>query len=124
MGDKVNLELTEQESTGVVVFKTNSLSNLDEIKSIADKVYDFVTGNKLKKVIIDFSEVQFFSSQVLGMLLNVRTKLQPFKGEVIISAINPRLYRVFRITNLDKIFRFFPDRQAALDAVSSCNQKK
>lgn len=124
MSNKVSLELIGQESTGVVVFKTNSLSNLDEIKSIADQVYDFVSGNKLTKVIIDFSEVQFFSSQVLGMLLNVRTKLQPLKGEVIISSINPRLYRVFRITNLDKIFRFFPDRQAALEAVNACNQKK
>ena len=119
MSEKINLELAGQGCAGVVVFKTDSLSNIDEIKAIADEVYDFVADNKLSTVIIDFSEVRFFSSQVLGMLLNIRTKLQPCKGEVIISAINPRLYRVFRITNLDKIFRFFPDKQAALEAINS-----
>ena len=48
------------------------------------------------------------------MLLNMRTKLTEFNGEVIIIGINPQLHRVFKITNLDKIFRFFPDVESAI----------
>jgi len=69
-------------------------------------VYDFVYDNKLTKVIIDFSEVRFFSSQGSRDAAEYPHETSALKGEVIISAINPRLYRVFRITNLDKIFRF------------------
>jgi anti-sigma B factor antagonist len=70
------------------------------------------------KVIFDFAGVKFFSSQVLGLLLEIRAKLQASNSEVVISAINPQLHRVFKITNLDKIFRFFPDRESAVKVVS------
>jgi len=46
--------------------------------------------------------------------LDIRAKLETYNGEVVVSAINPRLHRVFKITNLDKIFRFFPDKESAI----------
>ena len=41
------------------------------------------------------------------------------EGQVVISAIEPQLHRVFRITNLDKVFRFFPDKESAVQALTS-----
>ena len=35
-------------------------------------------------------------------------------GQVIVASLNAQLERVFKITNLDRIFTFFPDRDAAL----------
>jgi len=66
--------------------------------------------------------VKFFSSQILGMLLDMRSKLSVNNGEVLISAINPQLHRVFRITNLDKIFRFFPDVESAVNTTNTTNK--
>jgi anti-anti-sigma factor len=63
--------------------------------------------------------VKFFSSQVLGLLLAMRTRLSSYGGQVIISAINPQLHRVFKITNLDQVFRFFPDAESAIDSLKS-----
>jgi anti-anti-sigma regulatory factor len=56
---------------------------------------------------------------VLGLLLDMRAKLKMHDGEVVVSAINPELYRVFKITNLDKVFRFFPDKKSAVEAMST-----
>jgi anti-anti-sigma factor len=56
---------------------------------------------------------------VLGLLLDIRAKLQSHNGKVVISAINPQLHRVFKITNLDKIFAFFPNRESAVKAISA-----
>jgi len=50
------------------------------------------------------------------MLLNIRTKLKELEGEVVISGIEPQLYRIFKITNLDKIFKFFSDKESAISA--------
>jgi len=60
--------------------------------------------------------VKFFTSQVLGVLLDVRGKVGGYGGEVKVSGINPQLYRVFRITNLNALFEFYPDVEAALEA--------
>jgi len=118
MDEKVSVEITNEANTAVVVFKSASISNTEEIAAVSKQIREFVDSNNPKKVIFDFSEVRFFSSLVLGLLLEIRAKLQPLNGEVAISKINPQLHRVFKITNLDKIFRFFPDRQNAIKAMS------
>ena len=73
-----------------------------------------IKNQKPKNLLIDFTGVKFFSSQALGILLDAKKKLSALKGNVIISGINPQLYRVFKITNLDKIFKFYPDAKAAI----------
>jgi hypothetical protein len=45
---------------------------------------------------------------VLGLLLDIRAKLKTYDAEVVVSSINPQLYRVFKITHLDRIFTIAP----------------
>lgn len=119
MDEKKGVEITTRAGVGVVSFQAASISDVEEINSISDKITDFIEKNRPDRLIFDFRKVKFFSSQVLGMLLNMRARLLANKGEVIISAINPQLHRVFRITNLDKIFRFFPDVESAVNTNST-----
>jgi anti-sigma B factor antagonist len=65
-------------------------------------------------MVVDFSGVKFFSSQTLGVLIDARKKMAAIKANIVISGINPQLYRVFKITNLDKLFSFYPDAQTAI----------
>ena len=118
MDEQVNVEITSGESA-VVAFKSASLSEPEAIAAASKQINEFVRENRPNWVIFDFGAVKFFSSQVLGLLLDVRAKLKESEGEVLISGINPQLYRVFKITNLDKLFRFFPDKEAAVRALGS-----
>ena len=115
MDEKKGIEITTQSQASIISFLSASISDAEEIISISQKISDFIEKNKPSKLIFDFNKVKFFSSQVLGMLLNMRTKLSLYNGEIIIIAINPQLHRVFKITNLDKIFRFFPDVKSAIE---------
>ena len=119
MDEKAGVEITTQGNAGIVVFNSASISDADGIASIAKQITDYIEQNHPNTLIFDFERVKFFSSQVLGMLLDFRAKLNVYHGEVLISAINPQLHRVFRITNLDKIFRFFQDRESAIQTISS-----
>jgi anti-sigma B factor antagonist len=65
-------------------------------------------------MVFDFGNVKFFSSQVLGMLLDIRSKLEEYDGNIVISSIDPQLHRVFKITNLDSVFSFYPDKESAV----------
>ena len=119
MDEKLGVEVTNESGTAVVVFKSASISEVDMITTATNQIKEFIDENKPDKMIFDFESVKFFSSQVLGLLLDIRAKLKPNNGEVVISAINPQLHRVFKITNLDKVFRFFPDKQSAIQAIST-----
>jgi anti-sigma B factor antagonist len=116
MSESVNLEIKNQGDVAVVVFNATSISEVAGIERISQQIRQFITDNRPKKMVIDFVQVKFFTSQVLGLLLDTWRKLQADGGEVVISGINPQLHRVFKITNLDKIFRFFPDSQSAITA--------
>ncbi|MDD5326528.1 MAG: STAS domain-containing protein [Phycisphaerae bacterium] len=116
---KVNVEITSKGNATIVAFKTASISNVEEIASISRQIKQFIEEKKPKEVVIDFEQVRFFSSAVLGLLLDIRAKLKIYDGKIAISAINPQLYRVFKITHLDRIFEFFPDKDNAAKAVNA-----
>ncbi|MCK4887341.1 MAG: STAS domain-containing protein [Planctomycetes bacterium] len=116
MAEEEIIEIEYSGNCAVVVFKAASLSSSKQISELSDTLRDFVEEQKPTKMIFDFEAVKFFSSQVLGILLDMRKRLKEFDGKIVISAIDPQLYRVFRITNLDKIFEFFPDRNTAIEA--------
>ena len=114
----VDLKINTDGQTTVVSFNTASISNTETITSAAEQIKKFIEDNRPQKIVFDFGGVKFFCSQVLGMLLEVRSKMQTYNGELVISAINPSLHRVFKITNLDKIFKFFPDIDSAIKAAN------
>ncbi len=117
--EKIGVEITSVKNTAVVAFKAASISNVEEIASVSKQIKGFIEEKRPKEVVVDFERVKFFSSAMLGLLLDIRAKLKTYDGEVVISAINPQLYRVFKITHLDRIFRFFPDKDNAIGAVST-----
>lgn len=119
MAETIDVEITKTvANTAIVVFKSPSIGDVDAITATSATIRQYVKENQPPTVIFDFKSVKFFSSLVLGLLLDIRGKLSAYEGEVLISGINPQLHRVFKITNLDKVFRFFPDRQSAIEATN------
>lgn len=119
MDNKVDTEIISEGAIAVVAFNATSISNIERIIAADRQIREFVEENRPAGIVFDFSGVKFFSSQALGLILNIRAQMAAYGGEVVISAINPQLHRVFKITNLDKVFRFFPDRESATTAVRS-----
>ncbi|MBN2182609.1 MAG: STAS domain-containing protein [Sedimentisphaerales bacterium] len=119
MDEKNLIEIITRSNAGIVTFQSPSISDVEGIAAVSKQIMAFIEKNRPKRLIFDFEKVKFFSSQVLGLLLEIRAKLEAYNGEVLISAINPQLHRVFRITNLDKIFSFFKDKESAINTINS-----
>jgi anti-anti-sigma factor len=118
MNEKAPLEIATDNDVTVITFSTASISGLEGLEAVSKHIGDFIAANYPRKIVFDFERVKFFSSQTLGLLLDVWRRVKEYQGCVAISGINPQLYRVFRITNLDKIFVFYPDRQSAVREMS------
>ena len=119
MANEVAIETTMETNVGIVTFKSASITDVQGIADVTAEIKEFVAENQPRTLIFDFAEVRFFSSQVLGLLLDIRAKLEAYEGKVVLSAINPQLHRVFRITNLDKVFGFFPDLESAVKSANA-----
>jgi anti-sigma B factor antagonist len=122
MEKQVSIDIIEEGPVAVVAFKATSISGVEGVAAASKQIRAFIDENHPNGIVFDFEQVKFFSSQVLGVLLNTRAELETYNGEVVISAINPQLHRVFKITNLDSVFSFFPDRESAIRAVVPKNK--
>ena len=119
MDEEMGVEITSENSVAVAIFKSASIRDVDAITAASKQIKEFIDEHQPNRLIFDFAGVKFFSSQVLGLLLDIRAKLGTYDGEVVISSIHPQLHRVFKITNLDAVFRFFPDKESAIKAVNA-----
>lgn len=119
--EKNIVSVSRQDGVTVVTFNVPSISSAASVDKISDILKPMVSMRQQESIIIDFDGVKFFSSLVLGMLVDMWRRMKDAGGTLIISGINPQLSRVFRITNLDTIFKFYPDRNSAIQAKKECN---
>lgn len=102
----------------VARFQKDSICNSEDVSKATEQLRDYIEQQEPKFLIFDFANVKFFSSEVLGVLIDIRARMQDSGGELLVSGINPELYRVFRITNLNTLFRFFESLDQALQYCS------
>ena len=118
MDEKGIIEITTDGDITIVSFGAETITGLSGLEQISEQLREFIAANQPKKMVVDFCGVKFFSSQMLGLLVDVWRKLSDYGGVVLISGINPQLSRVFKITSLDRIFKFYPDRADAVKSIS------
>ncbi len=119
MTDSNITKITTEKDITIISFNVASLGAGQGLDEVVEKISELIENSKPPNIIVDFTGVKFFSSQMLGVLLDTRKKLVPYNGNIVISGINPQLYRVFKITNLDKIFNFYPDAGTAISKIKN-----
>ncbi len=98
--------ITEDGEATLITFPNPCVSDADLIARAAQEIKQHIDTHRPQQMIFDFDRVKFFSSQVLGLILEARAWLKTWNGHVMISAIDPKQHRVFRITRLDDILTF------------------
>ena len=116
MPDSSPLTVTPTKDISVVEFTNNKIldeSVLEDIRSMLTRLIDAAT---VPKVLLDFVHVDYMSSAVLGMLIDVNRRVREKNGQLRLSNIKPQIFEVFVTTKLNKVFRVLDDRKAALES--------
>ncbi|GMV96293.1 MAG: STAS domain-containing protein [Phycisphaerae bacterium] len=98
----------------VVNFSDASILDTQVVQQIGEELYDLVDKQARRKLILDFDKVRFLSSSALGVLITLRKKADAIKGKVVLCNMRDELRKVFKITNLDKMFEFYESEEKAL----------
>ena len=73
-------------------------------------------------VVVDFAEVGFIDSTVLGLLLRYQPRFRDRGGDLVLVSDDRRILRTLEITGLDRVFRIeqrLGDAVAGLHAVTA-----
>jgi anti-anti-sigma factor len=108
------LLITPYKDVTVVNFQNVSVLDSANIEALGRSLLDLVEKQDTRKLILEFTAVRFMSSQALGVLLQLKKSLDPVHGRIVIAGIRPELHKVFKITNLHKMFTFHNDLDSAL----------
>ncbi|HVT80806.1 MAG TPA: STAS domain-containing protein [Phycisphaerae bacterium] len=108
------LLITPYKDVTVVSFQNISVLDSANIESLGRNLLDLIEKQDTRKLVLEFTAVRFMSSQALGVLLQLKKAMDPVQGKIVIVGIRPELHKVFKITNLHKMFIFHADLDKAL----------
>lgn len=63
--------------------------------------------------VIDFANVSYIGSAVLGMLVNIRQRVRNINGRLVLCNLSPRLTEMFRTSALERLFTIARSRREA-----------
>lgn len=104
MGTMRRIDVSESANVSVVRFKDQKIIDPEAIQELGQELFDLVEQEDRKKLVLNFSNVEFLSSAALGKLITFEKKSKRRDAELILTNISPEIFQVFAITNLDKLF--------------------
>lgn len=88
----------------VITFMDEEILSEEYIKELGESIMSAVEQARRQNLVLDFSNVKFLSSSVLGLLIKIHKKICERKGHLKLCNINKDIYKVFEITQLNKVF--------------------
>lgn len=98
------IEVEDVNDVTIVRFVDRRIGMNIDIDALGDELYSLVDEFNKKRLVLDFSGVEFFSSEPLNRFVIMNTKVKRAKGKLVLCSLVPELYEVFEITRLNKTF--------------------
>jgi anti-sigma B factor antagonist len=98
------LDLEDIDDITVVRFIDKKILDETNIQIIGNQLFGLVEEDGRRKIILDFSTVEYLSSAALGKLITMHKKVKEAKGQLILCNIRRDILEVFTITKLNKVF--------------------
>ncbi len=111
---RISVYYAPQNAT-VVTLADEKILDGEAIKALEDSIMPLIDG--AVNLVIDFSNVRFLSSAVLGLLIRITKRVNENKGRLKLCSISPRIFDIFKITRLDEIFEIYPDVKKAMQTL-------
>lgn len=114
---RISVEYAEKAT--IITFIDERILEEKDVQSLQESIMSVVeSAHDGIKLILDFSNVQFLSSAVLGLLMRISKKVYENNGQLKLCSINPKIYKIFKITRLTKIFDIYEDMASATESLS------
>ena len=90
------------------------------VETAAQVVLSPLKQNPPSNVIVDLSEVKFFTSEFISFLLRCHVIVKRHHGELVLAGVSDRVRELLRQTALDTLWAIYNNRNQALEALMEC----
>jgi anti-anti-sigma factor len=118
--DQDDFEL-EYHGDAVVVIPASNVEGMswDVVEHAADLVLAPLAKQRVPLVVFDLSNVSYFGSVFLALLLRCHKLVRQKGGELVLCGASKLARELLQITNLDTLWAIYDSRDEALEAVGA-----
>jgi len=91
----------------------------DLIEQAAEIVMEPIRKQEVPMVVFDLSDVSYFGSVFLALLLRCHKLVKSRGGELVLSGASKMASELLRVTALDTLWAIYDTKEQALEAVAS-----
>jgi len=117
--DQEQIEVQEVGPCTVVSLRGQFIGG-EETDSVRDLLTD-LAREQGRKVIVDFTDVRFANSSMIGVLLSAHAAFARTSGTMALAGMNEAMSDVFTVTKMHLIFSLYATVQAALSELNVSN---
>lgn len=107
------------ENATIVTLADEKILEEEDIRAVQESIMSVIEQAGRINLVLDFRNVQFLSSAVLGFLIRISKKIYEHDGQLKLCNISPKIHEIFKITRLTKIFDIHEDVESAIEGLSA-----
>jgi anti-sigma B factor antagonist len=88
----------------IVTFTEERIVDEEQVRGLQESFGPIIEKNQDKELILNFVNVKFMTSALLGLLVRIHKKVRELGGRLRLSNLDSNLRKVFEITQLTRIF--------------------
>ncbi|HVZ80252.1 MAG TPA: STAS domain-containing protein [bacterium] len=113
-----NLEITDKffEKEGTALLTVRGEINSVTVHGFEKKLLS-VLGEGRLKVILDLRDATYISSAGWGILVSQIKRIRGLQGDLILTGMRVEVEEIFKLLDFHRLFKVFPDPQAALKSL-------
>lgn len=98
------LDVTETNDAIVIRFLSRKVLNDDRLEAMAQQLFELAAKLGARELRLDFANVEYLQSSVLGKLISLNKKAATSGGRLILANVRDDVHKAFTVTSLDKLF--------------------
>ena len=111
---KPRISVEYADNATIVSFVDEKILEEMDIRALQETIMSVIEQSKGINLVLDFGNVRFLSSAVLGLLIRISKRVYEQDGRLRLCSINPKIYEVFKITRLTQTFDIYKDVESAI----------
>ena len=118
---KPRISVEYAENATIVTFTDERILEEKDIQALQESIMSVIEQAERINLILDFRNVRSLSSAVLGLLIRVSKKVYERDGQLRLCNISSKIYEIFKITRLTKIFDIYKDLESAVESLPTAD---
>jgi len=115
---KPNISVEYTEKATIITLADEKILEEKDIRALQESIISVVEQAERINLVLDFQNVRFLSSAVLGLLIRISKKVYERNGQLRLCNIDPKIHEIFKITRLTKVFDIYEDLASATEGVA------